>query len=111
MPNIVPLTNTDLHELNARNDNARHIIDGCASAMPTLADMWQYLQEALNDAHTLTAEITRLSGELEYIRLDRANLLTAIRATLAAHASGEPDPIRYIRDESGGRSRGGTAGG
>ena len=39
MPNIVPLTNTDLHELNARNDNARHIIDGCASAMPTLADV------------------------------------------------------------------------
>jgi len=111
MPNIVPLTNSDLHELNARNDNARHIIDGCASAMPTLADMWQYLREALNDAHTLTAEITRLSGELEYIRLDRANLLAAIRATLAAHAAGEPDPIRYIRDELDGRSCGGTAGG
>jgi len=111
MPNIVPLTNTDLQEFSARNDNARHIINGCASAMPTLAGMWQYLQEALNDAHTLTAEITRLSGELEYIRLDRANLLAAIRATLAAHSTGEPDPIRYLRDELDERSRGGTAGG
>jgi hypothetical protein len=110
MPDIVPHTNTNFPEVSARNDNARHIVDGCASAMPTLANMWQFLQDALNDTHTLTAEITRLSGELECIRLDRASLLTAMRATLAAHAAGEPDPMRYLRDELGGRSRGGAAG-
>jgi hypothetical protein len=33
------------------------------------------------------------------VRLDRANLLAAIRATLAADAEGEPDPLGYLRDE------------
>ncbi len=43
-------------------------------------------------------EITRLSAELGRTRLDRANLRAAIRATLIAHADGEPDPMWYIRD-------------
>jgi hypothetical protein len=33
------------------------------------------------------------------VRLDRANLLAAIRATLAADGEGEPDPLGYLRDE------------
>jgi hypothetical protein len=33
------------------------------------------------------------------VRLDRANLLAAIRACLAAHADGEPDPLGYLRAE------------
>ena len=57
-----------------------------------------YLQDALNDTAALSAEITRLSAELQDTRLDRANLLAAIRATLAAHADGEPDPMWYLRD-------------
>ncbi len=98
MPNAIPHTNINLQEVSARNDNARHIVAGCASAMPTLANMWQYLHDALNDTVALSAEITRLSAELEHTRLDRANLLAAMRATLAAHADGEPDPIWYLRD-------------
>jgi hypothetical protein len=31
--------------------------------------------------------------------MDRANLLAAIRATLAAHADDETDPLYYLRDE------------
>jgi hypothetical protein len=31
--------------------------------------------------------------------MDRANLLAAMRATLAAHADGDPDPLWYLRDE------------
>ncbi len=31
--------------------------------------------------------------------MDRANLLAAMRATIAAHADGEPDPLYYLRDE------------
>ena len=65
MPNTVPHVNINLLEVNARNDNARHIVAGCASAMPTLADMWRYLQDALDDTLALSAEITRLSAELE----------------------------------------------
>ena len=99
MPNTVPPVNINLREVSERNDNARHIVAGCASAMPTLTPMWRYLQDALNDTFALAAQITLLSAELEHTRLDRANLLAAMRATLAAHADGEPDPMWYLRDE------------
>jgi hypothetical protein len=99
MPNTVPPVNINPLEVSERNDNARHIVAGCASAMPTLAAMWQYLQEALNDTAALAAEITRLSAEVERSRLDRANLLAAMRAALAAHADGEADPLWYLQDE------------
>ena len=98
MPDTVPHTHINLPEINARNDNARHIIAGCAAAMPTLADMWRNLHDALDDTPALAAELTRLSAELERTRLDRANLRAAMRATLAAHADGEPDPMWYLRD-------------
>ena len=64
MPNTVPHANINLLEVSARNDNARHIIAGCAAAMPTLADMWRNLHDALDDTPALAAEITRLSAEL-----------------------------------------------
>lgn len=101
MPNTVPPANISLREVSARNDNARHIVAGCASAMPTLTDMWRYVQDAPNDTVALSAEITRLSAEVEHARLDRANLLAATRAALAAHADGEADPLWYLRDELG----------
>ena len=69
------------------------------SALPTLADMWRHSTAALSDAATLAAQVTRLSAELERTRLDRANLRAAMRATLAAYADGEPDPLWYLRDE------------
>ena len=54
MPNTVPPFNINLQEVSDRNDNARHIVAGCASAMPTLADMWRYVQDALNDTVALS---------------------------------------------------------
>jgi hypothetical protein len=105
MTNALPHANINLQEVSERNDNARHIVAGCASAMPTLTAMWRYLQDALNDALALSAEITRLSAELEHTRLDRANLLAAMRAALAAQADGEPDPMWYLRDALGARPR------
>lgn len=45
------------------------------------------------------AELVRLRVELRAVRLDRANLLAAIRACLAAHAEGEDDPLGYLRAE------------
>jgi hypothetical protein len=41
--------------------------------------------------------------------MDRANLLAAMRATMAAHADGEPDPLWYVRDALD--SEGGAHGG
>ena len=106
MPHTHPNANIDLQQISTRNDHARHIVAGCASALPTLADMWQTLNDALTDTATLSAQVTRLSAQvsrlsdkLDRARLDRANLRAAMRATLAAHADGEPDPLWYLRDE------------
>ncbi len=99
MPNTHANPDIDLQQISTRND--RHVTSsaGCASALPTLADMWRHLEAALADAAMLAAQVTRLSAELERTRLDRANLLAAMRATLAAHADGESDPLWYLRDE------------
>jgi hypothetical protein len=95
----LPYSSTDLQEVRTRNDHARRIVAGFASAMPAIADIWRHIDGALDDTAALSAEITRLSAELHDTRLDRANLLAAIRAALAAHADGEPDPMCYLSDE------------
>jgi hypothetical protein len=99
VPNRPPSAGIDLQEVAARNDAARRIVAGFSTAMPTLTDIWRYLERVLNDTSALSTEITRLSTELHDTRLDQANLLAAIRATLAADAEGEPDPLAYLRDE------------
>jgi len=106
MPHTDPNPEIDLQQINARNDTARGIAAYCASAMPALADLWRPVDNALNDAvllsalvARLSAQVSRLSDDLECVRLDRANLRAAMRATLAAHADGEPDPLWYLRDE------------
>ena len=65
------------------------ICDQCQQSVPSL----------INDLAGLVAELTRLAGELDQARLDRANLRAAMRAALAAHTDGEPDPMWYLRDE------------
>jgi hypothetical protein len=106
MTHTSPNTEIDLQQINARNDQARHVVAGCASAMPTLAALWRPVDDALSDAvllsalvARLSAQVARLSAESNRARLDRANLRAAMRATLAAHADGEPDPMWYLRDE------------
>jgi outer membrane murein-binding lipoprotein Lpp len=99
MPKTHPSPDIDLAQISIRNTHARHIVAGCASALPVLAAMWQELTDALTDTATLTAHVTRLSADLERTRLDAANLRAAIRAALAAHAEGEPDPLWYLQDE------------
>ena len=99
MPDTHPNPGIDLPQINTRNTHARHIVAGCALALPSLAGMWQALDDALSDTVTLAAQVTRLSADLDRVRLDRANLRAAMRAALAAHADGEPDPMWYLRDE------------
>jgi hypothetical protein len=94
-----PEPGTSLHHAYTRNDHARAIIAGCASAMPAAWEMWQQVDRALADIPALGAVIARLSAELAQTRMDRANLLAAVRAALSAHADGEPDPLYYLRDE------------
>jgi hypothetical protein len=99
MTNAHPNPEIDLHQISTRNAHARNIIAGFPSVLPTLADWWQALTDALADTTTLAAQVTQLSAELDRVRLDRANLRAAMRATLAAHADGESDPLWYLRDE------------
>jgi hypothetical protein len=106
MPHTNPNHEIDLQQINARNDRARALAAHWASAMPDLGDLWRPVDDALNDAvllsalvTRLSAQVARLSADLERTRLDRANLRAAMRATLAAHAEGEPDPLWYLRDE------------
>ena len=94
-----PHEKMNLQEVTTRNINARDIVAGFSAATPTLADIWQYVETALADAPALVDEVTRLHADLTGIRLDRANLVAAIRATIAAHHDGEDDPLSYIRDE------------
>jgi hypothetical protein len=90
---------TDIEEIAARNETARHMIAGFAAEMPMLTDFWRHLDTALAGNLALAADVTRLNAELTAARLDTANLLAAIRAALAACADGEADPLYYLRDE------------
>jgi hypothetical protein len=99
MTDSQPYNRTGIEEIAARNEIARRMIAGFAAEMPALADFWRHLDTALAGNLALAAEVTRQTAELTAARLDRANLLAAIRATLAAHADGEADPLYYLRDE------------
>jgi hypothetical protein len=94
-----PDLGTGLPTVYARNDHARHVIAGFASEMPAASKLWSQVDRALADVPALGAVIGRLAAELTDTRMDRANLLAAMRATIAAYADGEPDPLYYLRDE------------
>jgi hypothetical protein len=98
-----------LDDAYARNDNARRMVAGFTTAMPALAEAWQQLERALADIPAMGAVITRLSADLAATRMDRANLLAAMRAALGAHADGETDPLSYLRDELEGPQDGAAA--
>jgi hypothetical protein len=99
MPKSVPYSAIDIPEVMSRNQAARDVISGFASATPTLLVAWQHVDAALTDARDLATEVTRLSAELAAARLWHANALAAMRATIGAHRDGEPDPLYYLRDE------------
>lgn len=58
---------------------------------------------ALADIPPLCEEIERLDAVLACSRRRHQDLTAAARATLAADAEGEPDPLYYLRDELGSR--------
>jgi hypothetical protein len=89
----------DLEDIATRNRSAQRIIAGFSRSLPTLTEIWHYLGAALADTSRLIIEVLRQRSDLAGVRLDRANLLAAIRATLAAARDGEADPLTYLRDE------------
>jgi hypothetical protein len=95
------MNRTSTDQITTRNDIARDIIAGYAAVTPHLAGIWRLLDQALADLPAVLADLGRVRAELEAVRLDRANLLAAMRATLAAYDEGDPDPLGYLRDELG----------
>lgn len=93
------MSGSDWSETTTRNDISRDIIAGFAAVTPTLAGAWRLIDTALGDLPAVLADLRRARAELDAVRLDRANLLAAISATLSAEAEGEPDPLGYLRDE------------
>jgi hypothetical protein len=57
------------------------------------------LAVALDTIPRLCTEIGRLRARLARTLIDLHNLIAAARATLGAHADGEPDALYYLRDE------------
>jgi hypothetical protein len=98
------MNGSDRTAIATRNDIARDIVAGFAAVTPTLTGAWRLIDSALADLPAVLADLGRARAELEAVRLDRANLLAAIRATLSADAEGEPDPLGYLRDEIGSAS-------
>ena len=85
--------------ITARNNTARDLIARFADVLPAMTGVWRYLDTALADIPALLEANRRLADELTETRLDRANLIAAMRATLAAWADGEPNPLVYLRME------------
>jgi len=86
-------------EITTRNDMARDIIAGFAAVTPSLTGAWRLIDTALADLPAVLADLGKARAELEAVRLDRANLLAAIHAALAADIDGESYPLGYLRDE------------
>lgn len=99
MPDTPRTSPINLLEVTTRAEHAHHIITGFSLAMPTLADQWHQVDEALSDIPLLAQETSRLRDWLIACRIDRANLAAAGRATITAHRSGDPDPFSYLDDE------------
>jgi hypothetical protein len=93
-----PETSINLHVIYVRNDSAFRVIAGFRAAMPAMSEIWEQVDRALADVPAMGAVIARLTAEVAGTRMDRANLLAAMRATITAHADGESDPLWYIRD-------------
>lgn len=73
-------------------------LDGLASAgiCPRCA---QVITPLTADTRALLIEVIRLEEELAGARLESANRLAAMRATLGADQDGETDPLAYLRWE------------
>jgi hypothetical protein len=93
------MNRTSAAQITTRNDIARDIVAGYAAVTPHLNGIWRILDQALADLPAVLTDLGRARAELEAVRLDRANLLAAIRAAIATHTEGETDPLGYLRDE------------
>lgn len=102
----VPLTNPRVHR-PADTQEARHRhaeASALARSHPIVRALLrsapgQIFAQALAAIPALCGEIDHLNTVMAIIRRRYHDLIAAGRATLAAAADGEPDPLYYLRDE------------
>jgi len=82
-----------LVDLDAVNARYRAILTAPGDGFRTA------LVRSVTDVPALVSEVERLYVLLLEGRRRYADLAAAARASLAAHADGEPDPLAYLRDE------------
>ena len=96
----VPYVNIDLEEITCQE---RHRTTHRHRIRDRHADTGRYLavpaRRVQRHTQTRSRDHPLLLPNSNNTRLDRANLLAAARATIAAHHDGEPDPLAYLRDE------------
>ena len=98
MPNA-PATRIDLTEVSTRSKNAQRLVSRLRLQVPTLAESWHQVNDSLSDIPALASEISRLRNDIAAVRLLRANLAAAGKASISADSNGERDPLSYLRDE------------
>lgn len=101
-----PYPHIDLQEVVSRTNSAAVLLAALTRDPLPLLPVWEHVIAALNDTERLVDEITGLRAELVAERHQRANLIAAVRATLAADREGDDDPLWYIRDELPAQTRG-----
>lgn len=84
-PDTTHHSDADLQEAVTHHDDALRVI--------------RPITDALNIIPALCAEIRQFRQRLAATLTDLHDLIGAGKATLSAHADGEPDPFYYLRDE------------
>jgi hypothetical protein len=84
-PDSISYPDADLQEATTHHDSALAIIRPVADALTLIP--------------SLCGEIRRLRWQLARTLHDQQDLIAAGKATIGAHADGEPDPLYYLRDE------------
>jgi hypothetical protein len=84
-PDTTHHSDPDLQEAATHHDDALRVIRPIADALSVIP--------------ALCAEIRQLRQRLAATLTDLYDLIAAAKATLGAHADGEPDPFYYLRDE------------
>ena len=95
----IPSTIIDPKEVSNRAAIAGQIIDRCSRDFPSLASRWLPVSDSLADIPVLVSEVSELAGSLTAQRRRQANLAAAAKASLAACADQDHDPLGYLRDE------------
>lgn len=95
---LLPRVEMDLEAISNTWEAVERVIE-CARCGADGLALLLYFSARTVDSARYAIENRRLTDELAECRESFANLRAAVRATLAANADGETDPLWFLRDE------------